>query len=304
MAPRPPSICQCGRAVPYGVKCVCRQERDRENRARHEAKRKTSRQRGYTSKWEKARASFLKAHPRCLHVIDGEACGEPATVVHHVIAHRGDPKLFWRKSNWLPVCKACHDGPIQRGERRGDGARAHPFLPRPRIPVVVVCGPAGAGKSTYVREHAGPDDIIIDLDEIRARLSGLPMHAYAPHVTAAALEERNRILASLATDDEHDQAWFIVGAPEQAERDLWQRKLKAEVVLLDTPLDTCIARILADPARIGQHERMIGYATDWWQRFEFDRAGGIENATLRPYRTPQSCAELSDLEKGVLPDGA
>ena len=304
MPSRPPSICQCGRAVPYGVKCVCRQERDRENRARHEAKRQTSRQRGYTTKWEKARAAFLKAHPRCLHVIDGETCGEPATVVHHVIPHRGDPKLFWRKSNWLPVCKACHDGPIQRSERRGDGARVHPFLPRPRIPVTIVCGPAGSGKSTYVREHAGPDDIIIDLDEIRARVTGLPMHAYAPEATTAALEERNRILASLATDEEHEQAWFLVGAPEQAERDLWARKLKADVVLLDTPLDICIDRILADPARFGQHERMIGYATDWLQRFDLDREGGIENAVLAPYRTPQSCAELSDPEKGILSYGA
>ncbi|WP_456297628.1 HNH endonuclease signature motif containing protein [Kineothrix alysoides] len=32
-----------------------------------------------------------------------------ATVVDHVIPHRGDPILFWDKRNWQPLCKTCHD---------------------------------------------------------------------------------------------------------------------------------------------------------------------------------------------------
>ena len=33
----------------------------------------------------------------------------PATVVDHIVPHRGDPQLFWDESNWQPLCKACHD---------------------------------------------------------------------------------------------------------------------------------------------------------------------------------------------------
>jgi 5-methylcytosine-specific restriction protein A len=34
---------------------------------------------------------------------------EPATVVDHVVPHRGDERLFWDKGNWQGLCKRCHD---------------------------------------------------------------------------------------------------------------------------------------------------------------------------------------------------
>lgn len=41
-----------------------------------------------------------------------------ATVVNHVKAHRGDPKLFWYGA-LESVCKQCHDQAIQRSEHEG-----------------------------------------------------------------------------------------------------------------------------------------------------------------------------------------
>jgi len=32
----------------------------------------------------------------------------PATVVDHIVPHRGDPILFWDEKNWQPLCKDCH----------------------------------------------------------------------------------------------------------------------------------------------------------------------------------------------------
>ena len=32
-----------------------------------------------------------------------------ATVVDHIVPHRGDPKLFWDPDNWQTLCKRCHD---------------------------------------------------------------------------------------------------------------------------------------------------------------------------------------------------
>jgi 5-methylcytosine-specific restriction protein A len=31
-----------------------------------------------------------------------------ATVVDHVIPHKGDKALFWDESNWQPMCAPCH----------------------------------------------------------------------------------------------------------------------------------------------------------------------------------------------------
>lgn len=82
------------------------------------APRKTAAQRGYGSKWQKAREAYLKLHPLC---VDHKRRGHivPATVVDHVIPHRGDLKLFWDRNNWQSLCKPCHDGHKQRIERGG-----------------------------------------------------------------------------------------------------------------------------------------------------------------------------------------
>jgi 5-methylcytosine-specific restriction protein A len=44
---------------------------------------------------------------------------EPATVVDHVVPHRGDPVLFWNETNWQGQCKPCHDAKTAREGRWG-----------------------------------------------------------------------------------------------------------------------------------------------------------------------------------------
>ena len=39
----------------------------------------------------------------------------PATVVDHIVPHRGDPRLFWDEKNWQPLCKECHDRKTGQG---------------------------------------------------------------------------------------------------------------------------------------------------------------------------------------------
>lgn len=40
-----------------------------------------------------------------------------ASVVDHVIAHKGDQALFWDRENWQPICAPCHNRAKQRDER-------------------------------------------------------------------------------------------------------------------------------------------------------------------------------------------
>jgi 5-methylcytosine-specific restriction endonuclease McrA len=70
--------------------------------------RGTAHQRGYDSRWSKARLLFLDIHPLCTQCTSaGLIVG--ATVVDHIIPHKGDKKLFWSQSNWQALCKPCHD---------------------------------------------------------------------------------------------------------------------------------------------------------------------------------------------------
>lgn len=102
----------CGKLVPGGTRCACQAQRDRERKARHDQNRPSARARGYDSRWDKARASFLLQHPTCA------CCPSPATTVDHIKPHRGDMALFWDRTNWQPLCTTCHSRHKQRLERR------------------------------------------------------------------------------------------------------------------------------------------------------------------------------------------
>lgn len=65
-------------------------------------------ERGYDGKWRAARDRYLRRNPLCAECLKAGIL-TPATVVDHVIPHRGDKQLFWNEKNWQPLCKNCHD---------------------------------------------------------------------------------------------------------------------------------------------------------------------------------------------------
>ena len=70
--------------------------------------RGSSAARGYDAKWRAARKIFLGQNPLCAKCLE-RGMLTPATVVDHILPHRGDQQLFWDQSNWQPLCKGCHD---------------------------------------------------------------------------------------------------------------------------------------------------------------------------------------------------
>lgn len=70
--------------------------------------RGTAHQRGYDAQWAKARDAFLDEHPLCIECHKTRYIN-PATVVDHIIPHKGDKVLFWDKSNWQPLCETHHN---------------------------------------------------------------------------------------------------------------------------------------------------------------------------------------------------
>ena len=70
--------------------------------------RPSAAKRGYNSKWRRLSKAYLHKHPMCVHCMQ-QGRYVPATVVDHIIPHRGNPTLMWDESNWQALCKPCHD---------------------------------------------------------------------------------------------------------------------------------------------------------------------------------------------------
>jgi 5-methylcytosine-specific restriction protein A len=51
-----------------------------------------------TARWRRERIEHLQREPNC------RVCGASANVVDHVVPHRGDPVVFWDRSNWQSLC--------------------------------------------------------------------------------------------------------------------------------------------------------------------------------------------------------
>ena len=82
----------------------------RQRRQQMEAGRPSSNARGYNYQWQVYRRRYLREHPLCVSCLGmtPERITE-ATVVDHIIPHRGDMKLFWNPTNHQALCKICHD---------------------------------------------------------------------------------------------------------------------------------------------------------------------------------------------------
>ena len=76
----------------------------------------TSAQRGYGHKWRAARLAYLREHPLCV-MCQADGHVTAATVVDHIVPHRGDQTLFWRRSNWQSLCAMHHSRDKQREEQ-------------------------------------------------------------------------------------------------------------------------------------------------------------------------------------------
>ena len=286
-------ICSnCRKAVPSGQICECRQASERKRKAALDAARPKSGERGYDADWRAVRRQFLAAHPDCQH----EGCTATASEVDHIhsIKDRPDLRLSW--SNLRGFCKTHHSQRTARDQSFGMSAEARARtwpadLSRSAIPLTIVCGAPGSGKSRYVRQHAGPHDIIIDMDAIKAELSGTSIYSAEPRWTGPALEQRNRMLRSLATSDA-PHAWFIVSAPEPTEQAWWRRVLNGRVHVMDTDEATCIERINNDHRRIGHRERMIERCRDWFAKA---RGGKASFQAARRYRAPPNSRKKTEI---------
>ena len=111
MPERSPTVCTCGRLRHVGQACPCGVGDAAKRKAFFDARRATAAERGYDTRWRRAREGFLRDHPACAF------CGRPANVVDHIQPHRGDQALFWLRTNWQSLCTPCHSGAKQRTER-------------------------------------------------------------------------------------------------------------------------------------------------------------------------------------------
>jgi AAA domain-containing protein len=249
-----------------------RRARDRERLAT----RPSAAARGYDHAWQALRRQHLLAHPHCT----VEGCTRPATDVDHVVSIEDAPDQRLDPTNLRSMCHEHHaqrtardqgfaqTGPANSAHAQPRGQRHPPWLAPSRVPITVVCGPPGSGKSTLIAQRAGPSDLILDLPRIVAKLSGQPLYSAPGSWLDAAIRYRNSHLKLCSVRRAWPAAWLEISEPKPEWRAWWRDILKARVIVMEAQAETCIARIRADDLRPAAaklvHEEAVTY---WWATY-------------------------------------
>lgn len=224
--------------------------------------------RGYCSAgWKAARREVLLRDGYQCQVCRRVVSGRSAHVDHIVPKSQGGSDLV---SNLQALCRGCHSKKTareQHSETRPEKWTLHPkWMPRACIPVTLVCGPPASGKSTYVEQHKGKCDLVVDLDVIAAEMAGTTLHAWGLKWLGAAVRKRNDMLANLRKEDakRYERAWLIVTEPKAEDRQWWVDRLGvSRVVVIETDAAKCEARMMTDEERSSR----CGSALTWWKTY-------------------------------------
>lgn len=260
-APKPCTNPGCRRLIPYGQQCPDHprnwHKQDKAKGNRHE--------RGYGTAWTKLRDTVMARDKGLCQPCLSSGRYTPASEVDHI-----KPKAEGGTDdtgNLQSICRQCHRTKTAY-EARGESAQAMPdWLPYPLVPVLVIVGPPASGKTTYAQKIARPQDLRVDLHEIASHRLGIPPDAVRALGTSAlkdSMRTRNALLASLAdTGCPYSRGILTVTAGKPEHRQWWKSKLRATVVVMDTPRDVCKDRIRAMRLPPAREIELIRLVDNW-----------------------------------------
>ena len=118
------------------------------------------------------------------------------------------------------------------------------------IKVYIVWGPPASGKTTYVRKHMQPGDLVVDLDLIKQAISMCGKTEAPDTLLPTALSIREHIYGLIERREIDCQTvWVVAGLPRADEREALARRLGAELIRIEATEQECLERAMADAER-------------------------------------------------------
>lgn len=196
---------------------------------------------------------------------DGEIicahCGKPITRAYDCIGHH---TIFLTESNVNDVEISLNPKLIQLVHHRCHN-KIHNKLGYVKKEIFLVYGSPLAGKASYVKSVAEPGDLIINIDDIWACVSGLNKYTKPPRLNAVVFSVRDKLMECVKYRvGKWNNAYIIGGYPLISERERICKELGAREIYIESTKEECLEKL--DNLDIDKKE-YSKFIDNWWKRY-------------------------------------
>lgn len=232
----------------------------------------------YKSKeWESFRQIIIDERTDADGYVHCAICGKPILKKYDLIIHHkkelddlnvNDVMISLNKDNVECVHFKCHNQ-IHNRFVKGHSATYKPVQKHAHI----VYGSPCSGKTTWVRENATENDLIIDLDSIWEMISVNARYTKPDALRSVAFDMRDKLYDIVKyRSGKWINAYVIVGCAMKGERERLIKRVNADdLIFIDTEKDVCIERA---KNRIDMTEdqklQWISYINKWFEQYQPD----------------------------------
>lgn len=133
---------------------------------------------------------------------------------------------------------------------------------------LIITGPPGSGKTTWVHEQMRPEEMVLDLDAIKCALLGnQDMHAQAESLVPVLEAVRDAVRKAIQEGKAPGKCYIITTETDRKILGRWQQETNADLKVMDTPKEVCLQRIREDDSRKDK-EIFYELVEEWFRNWE------------------------------------
>lgn len=134
--------------------------------------------------------------------------------------------------------------------------------------VFIIYGPPLAGKKTFVRQNMSRGDLVVDMDQLYAAVSGLPYYDKPNNLLNNVRGIHNQLLDNIKTRyGKWNSAWVIGGYQDKYKREKLAKDLGAELIFCEVSEEECLRRLELDADRQYRKDEWAGYIRKWFEGY-------------------------------------
>ena len=211
--------------------------------------------------WRQLRKRLMLERVKADGVLYCEYCNKPIVKASGCIGHHIEPITADNVHNW--------DIALNPENVQLVHAKCHNYIHEKlglwTQKVYIVYGAACSGKTSYVKQNKGLNDLVIDLDNIFECITLEKRYVKPDSLKAAAFAVREALYNTIQTRcGNWRTAWVIGSLPYNKDRELLAQRLGAEIVFINADKQTCLERA-ADNER---PKEWAEYIAEWFEDYQ------------------------------------